>query len=144
MRFGEAPLSEITLRKYEKPDDVPTQELLKKFCMSVGLLQPGDGRELLVDVFDLLLNADGPLTLKEIHSALESRLSKKVAPSGVRRHLRRLVDLKFVEGRKRQYRIFEGEKIDVVFREFTRKYVVEDILARIDEYAVELAGRIKK
>ena len=51
------PLSEITLRRYEKPYSMPRRELIRKICLSVGLLQPGDSRDIVVDVMHTLLNA---------------------------------------------------------------------------------------
>ena len=43
------PLAEITLRRYEKPYDLNSRELVKKVCLSLGLLQPGDSRDVIVD-----------------------------------------------------------------------------------------------
>jgi len=37
-------LSELTLRKYEKPYQTDKREIVKKICLSLGLLQPGDNR----------------------------------------------------------------------------------------------------
>lgn len=37
-------LAEITLRKYEKPKSENKRELVRKVCLSLGLLQPGDSR----------------------------------------------------------------------------------------------------
>ena len=37
----EVPLTEITLRRYEKPYD-SSKEIIRKICLSLGLLQPGD------------------------------------------------------------------------------------------------------
>ena len=47
------PLAEITLRKYERPYEMPLRELVKKICLSVGLLQPGDSRDVVVDVLSV-------------------------------------------------------------------------------------------
>ena len=52
------PLAEITLRRYEKPYDLNGRELVKKVCLSLGLLQPGDSRDVVVDVLSVLLNAN--------------------------------------------------------------------------------------
>ena len=49
------PLSEITLRKYEKPYNIDKRQLVKKICLSLGLLQPGDGRDVIVDILLVLL-----------------------------------------------------------------------------------------
>ncbi len=48
------PLGEITLRKYEKPYDAPKRELVRKVCLSLGLLQPGDSRDIIVDILLVL------------------------------------------------------------------------------------------
>ena len=44
------PLSEITLRRYERPYNMSRRELVRKLCLSVGLLQPGDSRDVVVDI----------------------------------------------------------------------------------------------
>ena len=44
------PLSEITLRKYEKPSNLERRELVRKICLSLGLLQLGDSRDIIVDI----------------------------------------------------------------------------------------------
>ena len=45
----DTPLAEITLRRYEKPT-TEGRDLVRKLCLSVGLLQPGDSRDVIVDV----------------------------------------------------------------------------------------------
>ena len=52
----DTPLAEITLRRYEKPT-MNDRDLVRKFCLSVGLLQPGDSRDVVVDVLHVLLKA---------------------------------------------------------------------------------------
>jgi len=44
----DTPLSEVTLRKYEKPVDISERDLVRKLCLSLGLLQPGDSRDVIV------------------------------------------------------------------------------------------------
>ena len=51
------PLAEITLRKYERPANLSERELVRKLCLSVGLLQPGDSRDVVVDVLGVLIKA---------------------------------------------------------------------------------------
>ena len=48
------PLVELTLRRYEKPT-MGDRELVRKLCLSLGLLQPGDSRDVIVDIFYILL-----------------------------------------------------------------------------------------
>ena len=52
----DTPLSEITLRRYEKPSSYTKRELNRKLCLSIGLLQPGDSRDIIVDIFQVLMN----------------------------------------------------------------------------------------
>ena len=52
------PLSEITLRKYEKPEGLEKRELIRKICLSLGLLQLGDSRDIIVDILMVLINAN--------------------------------------------------------------------------------------
>lgn len=134
MRFGDKPLLEVTLRKYERPAGKPKEEVLKKFCMALGLLQPGDSRDQIVGILDVFLKEKRPVTVGEI----SGKLGKKTAPSGIRRHLRRLMEVKLVEKQGRFYRLAEGEDLQFAIKFLTRKFVVDDILARIEEYAAEL------
>ncbi|MBI4448546.1 hypothetical protein HY641_00775 [Candidatus Woesearchaeota archaeon] len=61
-----APLAHITLRRYEKPFQMERQELVRKLCLSLGLLQPGDSRDIIVDIFSVLLDAKEPISVEEI------------------------------------------------------------------------------
>ena len=64
------PIAEITLRKYEKPYNMPKRELVKKICLSLGLLQPGDSRDVIVDVLHALLE-EGEIAADEIKAKVE-------------------------------------------------------------------------
>lgn len=55
--FSETPLMEITLRRYESPSNLNERETLKKICFSLGLLQPGDSRDIIVDILLILEEA---------------------------------------------------------------------------------------
>jgi DNA-binding transcriptional ArsR family regulator len=133
------PLAEITLRKYEKPYG-ERRDMIKKLCLSIGLLQPGDSRDVVVDVFKVLLDAEKELDCEEVvKKVVESRKEAKlpvhgVAPSNVRRQLRRLRDLYLVEKVKNKYRINEGENIAVLFEEKIEKFYLKSIVARVKEY----------
>ena len=52
----DTPLSEITFRRYEKPN-AKARELVRKFCLSIGLLQPGDSRDIIVDILQVLIQS---------------------------------------------------------------------------------------
>ena len=64
----DVPLSELTLRKYEKPDTLKDRDLIRKLCLSLGLLQPGDSRDVIVDVLSVMLKAK-----KELRTDLKLR-----------------------------------------------------------------------
>jgi hypothetical protein len=51
------PITEITLRKYERPEDLTRREIVKRFCLSIGVLQPGDSRDVIVDIMQVMLDS---------------------------------------------------------------------------------------
>lgn len=78
------PLSEITLRKYEKPYDAPKREVVRKVCLSLGLLQPGDSRDIIVDILLVLDEARKDkimLSSFEIQDKVEALESKTLSKS---------------------------------------------------------------
>ena len=102
----EIPLAEITLRRYEKPSKVAERELVRKLCLSVGLLQPGDSRDIIVDILHVLVKAKRlkkELSSDEIEKqVIEARKKQKlalhgIASSNIRRQIKRLRDLFLVE-----------------------------------------------
>ncbi len=137
------PLSEITLRRYEKPSGLQGRDLVRKLCLSVGLLQPGDSRDVVVDVFQALL--DSAKNKKEMSSfqVMEEvvKLRKKnnlalkgIAESNIRRQLKRLRDLFLIEKINNSYRITEFEDLITIFDERIEKYYLESIKTRAREY----------
>ena len=75
----EVPLAEITLRKYEKPYELKGRELIKKLCLSIGLLQPGDSRDVIVDVFQVLIESKDALSSEEVEKkVVENRKKSKL------------------------------------------------------------------
>ena len=137
------PLSEITLRKYERPYDMPQRELVKKLCLSIGLLQPGDSRDVVVDVFCVLLEnkeVDGNSIVEEVVKFRKSNNLdlKGVAGSNIRRQLKRLRDLFLVEKNGNVYRINENEKLSNLFEEKIEKFYLKNIVSRVKEYFLHL------
>ncbi len=138
------PLSEITLRKYEKPYRAEKRELVKKFCLSLGLLQPGDSRDIIVDILFVLLKArqeKKKLSSEEIKAKVEevrkrySLEMKGLAESNIRRQLKRLRDLMLIEKRENLYYIAEFDKLASIVENRIEKFIVEQTLRRIEEYA---------
>jgi hypothetical protein len=140
----DTPLAEITLRKYEKPSDESRRELVRKLCLSLGLLQPGDSRDVIVDVLHVMLEADTELTSTEVeHRVIEKRKASGlellgIAPSNIRRQLLRLRDLFVVEKVKNNYRIRERTTLRAIFEENVEKYYLASIISRVKEYLDEI------
>ena len=137
------PLAEITLRRYEKPTNLSDRELIRKLCLSIGLLQPGDSRDVVIDVLSVLIRAkkeQRQMTSEEICShVIEERKKLKlpmlgIASSNIRRQLKRLKDLLLIEKRLNAYRIIEHNNLNEVFEEKIEKILLQSITARIKEY----------
>ncbi len=143
----EESLGEITLRKYEKPYQLDSRELVKKICLSFGLLQPGDSRDIIIDILLVLLHArkqKKELNLEEIkEQAIEHRKEsnlelKGIANSNIRRQLKKLRDIFIVEKKANNYRITEFEDLKKIFEEKIERFYVVSIMDRIKEYLDEL------
>lgn len=139
----DVPLAEITLRRYEKPTNVTGRELVRKICLSIGLLQPGDSRDVVVDILAVLIMAgkeQKSLTCNEICAqVIEERKKQKlallgIASSNIRRQLKRLKDIFLVEKRLNAYRITEHNSLIEIFEEKIEGILAPSINARIKEY----------
>lgn len=137
------PLAELTLRKYEKPYQTEKRELIKKICLSLGLLQPGDSRDVIIDILLVLLNArkkKEELALEKIkEKAIEERKranldERGLADSNIRRQLKRLRDLLIVEKNGNNYRLSEFENLSKIFDEKIKNFYLPSIISRIKEY----------
>jgi hypothetical protein len=139
----EIPLAEITLRRYEKPSKLSDRDLVRKLCLSIGLLQPGDSRDVIVDILYVLLKAKKQkklLASEEIEKrVINSRKKQKlalhgIASSNIRRQIKRLRNLFLVEKVKNQYRIAEFEDLNIIFEEKIEKFYLKSIVDRVKEY----------
>ena len=137
------PLSEITLRRYEKPTNLKDRDLVRKLCLSIGLLQPGDSRDIIVDIMNVLLKAKkekNRLASDEIEKlVIEERKKHKlpmigIASSNIRRQLKRLKDLFLIESIANNYRITEFENLSAIFEEKIEKFYLKSIVDRVREY----------
>jgi DNA-binding transcriptional ArsR family regulator len=136
------PLQEITLRKYEQPYGLEEKELVRKFLLSLGLLQPGESRDIIVDIFHLFLKArkrNKTLDTEDIVGELEGKTGAS-APN-VSRQIKRLRDLKIVEKNHDGYRITEFGKIDNIVSNYLVPFVINQSAERLREYAKELDRR---
>lgn len=137
----ETPVFELTLRKYEKPENLSGRELVKKICLSIGLLQPGDSRDVIVDILFVLLKQKpkGLTSLELEKQVIKSREEYKmpmlgIASSNIRRQLRRLRALFLIEKNKKKYRITEGGAMQEIFAEKIKAFLLSSTINRIEEY----------
>ena len=147
------PLSEITIRKYEKPYQLGKRELVKKICLSLGLLQPGDSRDVVVDILLILIDKSKQskaTSSEEIKREVEE-LRKKynlemkgVADSNIRRQLKRLRDLMLVENKNNLYNLAEFASLQEIFESKIEKFLIPQTIERIKEYLAELEKEEQK
>ncbi len=138
----DTPLAEITLRRYEKPATTE-RELVRKLCLSVGLLQPGDSRDVVVDVLHVLLKAkkrEEQLHSEEIKNiVMDERKTQGlpmlgIASSNIRRQLKRLKDLHLIETNANLYRITEFSSLSEIFEEKIHNFILKSVLSRVRDY----------
>ena len=139
----EIPLSEIILRKYEKPYNTDKREIVRKICLSLGLLQEGDGRDVIVDILLVLIEAGKErkhLSSDEIKVRVE-HLRKKynleikgLAESNIRRQLKRLRDMMFIDKNNNLYNMSEFSSMKEIFENKIEKFIIPQTIGRIKEY----------
>ena len=143
----DSPLSEITLRKYERPYQSDKRGLVRKVCLSLGLLQPGDSRDIVVDILLVLLRAredKKELELEKIkEQAIEARKLasleiKGIADSNIRRQLKRLKDNMIIESSVNKYYLSENASLKEIFEKRFEKFIIPQTIERIKEYLDEL------
>ncbi len=139
----DVPLNELTLRRYERPYSLSRRELVKKICLSLGLLQPGDSRDVVVDI---LLALDETRKTKREVSSFEiidrikqirrehSLEAKGIAESNVRRQLKRLRDLMIVDKKNNLYRMSEFEPLSTIFENKIENFIIPQTISRVKEY----------
>lgn len=141
------PLTEITLRKYEKPYDSSRRDLFRKVCLSLGLLQPGDSRDIIVDILLVLEDARkkkewlASFAIRDKVEILRKENSleiKGIAESNIRRQLKRLRDAMLVDKEGNRYRISEFAPLSEIFTNKVEKFLVPQMIERIKEYLVKL------
>ena len=135
----DSPLSEITLRRYEKPN-LNDRQLVRKLCLSIGLLQAGDSRDVIVDVLYILLKEKQELNSEEIRSKVINLRKQKeipivgVASSNIRRQLKKLRNLFLVEKVTNNYRITENLSLNEIMEEKLEKFLIPAVISRVKDY----------
>ncbi|MFH2020386.1 MAG: hypothetical protein ABIJ34_03165 [archaeon] len=149
----DTPLSELTLRRYEKPYNLGKRDLVRKLCLSLGLLNPGDSRDVIVDVLYVLLEArkkSMKLSSDEIREdVIAFRKQEKISDNGtaasnIRRQIRRLRETMLVEKIKNDYRITEFSDVGEIFYEKVEKFMLPSIIDRLKEYMTMIDQGFKK
>lgn len=137
------PLNEVILRKYEKPYSADKREIIKKVCLSLGLLQPGDSRDIIIDILTVLIEAQKSremITSDEIKARVESIRKdggfemKGIAESNIRRQLKRLGDMMIIDKLENTYRLSEFETLETIFNNKFEKFIIPQTIERIKEY----------
>jgi len=143
----EIPLSEITLRRYEKPYDSSKRDLVRKVCLSLGLLQVGDSRDIIIDVLLVLEDARkkkewiSSFQIRDLvaQSRKNNSLDEKgMAESNIRRQLKRLRDIMLVDKQENKYRLSEFAPLSEIFENKIEKFLVPQIIERTKEYLKKL------
>ncbi len=141
------PISEITLRKYEKPYKTEKRELMRKICLSLGLLQPGDSRDVMIDILLVLTEATRvkkQLSSEEIRQKAEiirkenNLETKGLAESNIRRQLKRLRDSMIVDKHNNLYNLSEFLSLKEIFSTKIEKFLLPQIIERTKEYLDEI------
>ena len=149
MKSKEIALAELTLRKYERPYKIKGRDLVSKLCLSVGLLQPGDSRDVIVDVLMVLLTNKELTSLEVEQKVIESRKKLKlplvgIAASNLRRQLKRLKDLFLIEKTPTHYRVAENELLTNLYDEKIEQFMLKSIKERVREYFVAVDNEFSR
>ena len=135
----DVPLQEITLRKYEEPSNLSGRELTKKFLLSIGLIRPGESRDIVVDIFHTLILARNKKEHIDI-PMLSEKLKNKQGASipNINRQLRRLKNMKLIEKSNDGYRVTEFSSLQPVIDNYIVNYLINPAVDRIKQYAKHL------
>lgn len=143
-------LDEITMRRYEIPGKIGKNEkenerqFMKKFCLSLGLLQEGDGRDIIVDMLLVFLRKKKErkmINIKELHREIITIRKnfgldeRGISHSNIRRQLKRLKDMMLIEKIKDSYRISEFDLLTNIVEKKIFQIKLKGIMGRIKEYA---------
>lgn len=141
----EKPLFSIELNEFEKPTG--NYEIdLKRLAISLGLMRPGDSREAIVSILDILLKArkEKPegLTSVEITARLYER-NKTIVYANILRDLRKMIAVGLVEKINNKYRIRENMSLPELFNKVIKPFVIERVLTKISEYTEAVENELK-
>ena len=130
--MSERPISQVIIRKYEPPTK-DFDSNLKRFMLSLGLIRVGDKNPPIFQIFKEIVVSKHPVSVKKLGQ------QTKLSNSAVRYHIQKLKFLRLVDGRG-SYSLSEQGDLLTSFKIF-RRFVLEEILERIEEYAARLNDR---
>jgi Fe2+ or Zn2+ uptake regulation protein len=135
--YKDRPLSGISLNEFERPtNDYNTN--IRRLCISLGLVRPGESRIAIVYILDILLKArkkrpngmDSYEIIKELY-----KKKVRIVYANILRDLRKLISVGIVERRNSFYRVRENMKLDEIMTSFVKPYIIDRTLSKIEEYA---------
>ncbi|MDD4353218.1 MAG: hypothetical protein PHN56_02035 [Candidatus Nanoarchaeia archaeon] len=137
--FKDNPLSEITLRRFEKPSNENLKELCRKFLISIGLLQTGDGRDIISEIFyEVVISAKNKEYLPIDLIIKKFKDLNGGTPNNIRRHILRLKDYGLIERTDYGYRMPEFMNLKDLFKKEIIKEFIEASVNRIIEYCEKI------
>lgn len=144
--MNDRPLSEITLRKYEHPGGLEKRALVRKICLSIGLLNPGDSRDVIVDILYSIFTKKQLTTEEIINEARVNRgkgknSSQGTSQSNIRTQLRKLKNIGLIEKNEGKYRVREGLALSEAFKKHVREEIIDNILQRVEKLMEEADKR---
>lgn len=137
--FKDKPLSEITLRRFEKPSDENLKELSRKFLISTGLLQTGDGRDIISEIFyDFIASSKNKEYLPIDLIIKKFKDFDGGTPNNIRRHILRLKEYGLIERTDYGYRMPDFMDLKELFKKEIIKEFIEPSINRIIEYCEKI------
>lgn len=135
----DTPISEITLRKYESPSNLGLYELCRRVMLSLGLLQPGDSRDVIVDVFQAIVENKALLPEEVEKKVTELRTKRQtsikgITPPNIRRQLLRLKNIFLIDKVDGKYVVKENENFEKLWKDHIEGYLLNTIKSRVKEY----------
>lgn len=133
--FKDTPIDEVTLRRFEKPSSSDLMSLVRRFAISIGLLQPGDSRDIVSELLFMFIERSKRKEFLTVEYLINSFQGKDGGtPNNIRRQLRRLKDINIIERTNYGYRIKEFMPISALFKDHIMKYNIEPCIERLNEY----------
>jgi hypothetical protein len=137
----------FTVRQMDLPPNVTLtkRSLLRWFALSFGLLSGKESRATVLDVLDALffynLSRMSPPSTIDIKNYVKEKANKDISEKLLRYHLKRLIDIGFLERRKLRYFFCTDPKAE---QTDLKAGFIHHISSPINQSLVEVAGVIEK